>query len=353
VHTGTPIEALEGRFAELYGAPGAVATGFGRGAIYLALAAIGVRGRRVLLPDLICRQVVRAVERAGGIPAYFPVPLDLAVRPEEFRAALPADAAVAILVHYFGMPQSEIAALVAICRERQIPTIEDCALALLTPAPGGLCGTFGDFATFSFTKSDWCYGGGMVVGREATTVDKMRRIRDEQFAGDDAFCERYGRLSEIDYAANRPSLAQAMALKGHNLQALFAAEDQRFATENFFDAAPEHLRMSQQAAIRAWQIVDGQDAVAARRQVILAQLETGRKVIGAGNGFLVLDLGGSRARGWAETAAARGITLRQVWSAYQTEVPQTQHAERVLVLEFHPELEPAEIATITNWLAGG
>jgi len=358
------MQTLEARFAHLYGVPGAVATGFGRGAIYLALQAIQVRGAPVLLPQVICRQVVDAVLRAGGLPVYYPVSLDLAIRPAEFRAAIPAEARAAILVHYFGVAQPEIAALAGICRERGLVPVEDCALALLTPAMGGRCGGFADYATFSLTKNDWCYGGGMAIAREPSALERMQQVVDTQFVDDDVFCERYGALSHIDFDANCPLLAESLAREGQRLQQEYAAADERFCAANFFDAPGTNMRMGAQAAHRAMQVLAEEPSNRVRRQAaqrtLCAAVEARRtaggaiQVVGQGSSFMVLQFGPGSGGGMAqriEQAARHGITLRRMWSAYQAQVPQTAHAEHVAVLELHPSLTNREIQIMQEWIS--
>lgn len=358
----TAIEQLEASFAASLGVPGAVATGFGRGAIYLALEAIGVRGAEVLVPGLICNQVMEAVRLAGGRPVFYPVPLELAVQPAALAAAFTPAVRAAILVHYFGMPQPAIGEMVGVCRQRGIAVIEDCSLALLARSPAGVCGTLGDYATFSFTKNNWCYGGGMVVAREPAAADKMRSIREQKFITDDAFCEAYGQLREIDFEANRPSRAMHAAQRGLGLQRALGVQDPRFLNANFFDAAPCTIMMSVLAAGRAHQLLSEESHVAARKQALCNEL---RKMIGEGAGrskamwsrhsngsFLPIAFPPGSAAAYIEAASKAGITLRSIWNDFQPELPQTLHAGRLAVLEVHSDLNAEEVGHIAQFLKG-
>ena len=63
------------------------------------------------------------------------------------------------VTHYFGRP-AEIEDLVALCRERNIKLLEDCALSLFSDTTGSL----GDAAIFSFRKSlPACAGGALAL----------------------------------------------------------------------------------------------------------------------------------------------------------------------------------------------
>ncbi|HEV8385306.1 MAG TPA: DegT/DnrJ/EryC1/StrS family aminotransferase, partial [Candidatus Acidoferrales bacterium] len=156
------VENLEREFAARHGFAGAVAAGFGRTALRLALEAAEVRGGEVLVPNFVCTQVCGAVRQAGATPVYFSVSRELRVAPDAFRAAITANTRAAIAVYYFGRPLPSMALLAQICRERGIPLMEDCALALGCAGAGKQ----GSAAVFSFTKSDWCWGGGLMATRE-------------------------------------------------------------------------------------------------------------------------------------------------------------------------------------------
>lgn len=364
--SGHLIETLEGVFATRFGLPGAVATGLGRSAIYVVMETIGVRGARVLVPDFVCQQVLQAVELAGGIPVFYPVPLDLAVRPEDFAAVIAPEARAALFVHYFGIPQPHLPELIRISRQRGIAVVEDCALALLTPTEGGLCGTLGDFSAFSFTKSNWCFGGGMAAARDAGAVTALRRRAAALLQRDDEFCRRYGCLSEQDFAANRPGEATAAAERGYQLQQEFALQDPRFAHENFFDAAPVNLAMSPAAAERAAEILQTEAECAAQRRGVIEGLlekcqhvpsaERGEvRLLGKGrNGsYLVLLDEKGRAGQRIELAHAQGVTLRPAWCNDQRGVQTTAHRQKLLFLEVHPQMSPAEIAAVAKVLNSG
>src|SRR5712692_12110907 len=118
------VEMLEREFAALVGAPGAVATGFGRSALHLALLEGEVRGGEVLVPDFICAQVPEAVRRAGADIVFHPVSRDLGEDPAGFEAAFTDRTRAAVAAHYFGRVLAEIPQLAAICRRRGVPLIE-------------------------------------------------------------------------------------------------------------------------------------------------------------------------------------------------------------------------------------
>lgn len=371
----TAVETLEREFAETLGVPGAVATGYGRGALLLALEAVGVGGADVAVPNFICSQVPEAVRRAGGRAVFYPVRLNTTIHPDDFRDALTPRTRAAIVAHYFGEPHRNIAVLAEICRRRSIVLIEDCALAL-----GSSAGTTGDLATFSFTKSDWCYGGGIVTTAVRDWLPRLRALRAERFCPAERLARLYGRLRRADFAANRPSRARVAEVAGREMQRLFARREPALRDANFYDAAPFDSLMPEFAARRAIVILSRLRAATARR-ITICDAITDRVAASAGAPPLLvphtfgIDAETSTAnhaflgltvRREAEKkldhiiarAARKGVTLRRCWPAYQDLEPGQASddlgwlAGHLLVLEIHPQLSGREVATIAEVLNG-
>ena len=71
-----------------------------------------------------------------------------------------------VVVHLYGNP-AKLDEITAICREHDVPLIEDAAEALGSTYNGQKCGTFGDFGALSFNgnKIITTSGGGMLLCR--------------------------------------------------------------------------------------------------------------------------------------------------------------------------------------------
>src|SRR5439155_10224762 len=80
---------------------------------------------------------------------------------------------VLYVIHFLGWPQP-IEEMAALCRERGIVLIEDCALALLSKAGERPLGTFGDYAVFCLYKSLPVPDGGLLVQNEKVHADLGR-----------------------------------------------------------------------------------------------------------------------------------------------------------------------------------
>ncbi|MCL6481881.1 MAG: DegT/DnrJ/EryC1/StrS family aminotransferase [Firmicutes bacterium] len=354
---------LEAQFSRAFGFAGAVAVGFGRAALAVALRAVAPEGRgeRVLVPDFICSQVLEAVRQANATPAFFPVRRDLTVDVDAFRAALDGPVRAAVVVHYFGRVQPDVAVLAEMCRQHGVPMIEDCAMALGAHHRGRPAGRFADVAVFSLTKSDWCYGGGIIATNSPEIWFQLQE-RAAQLHRDDRLCFSYGVLRWLDWLGNRRPYAWFAETVGRWLERRWFAE-----TENFFEAGRCDVVMSRFAAPRALTILLRLDEVARRRSALLAQLRT--ELAEAADllwppiqleaeadsaAFVLLRV--PDAMRWRERAAAAGVTLRLCWPAYQPLEPAQRSAvmdwiaQHLLFMEVHPRLSTREVRHAANVL---
>ncbi|MGH9793874.1 MAG: aminotransferase class I/II-fold pyridoxal phosphate-dependent enzyme [Candidatus Acidiferrales bacterium] len=369
------VEKLEAAFAEWLGAPGAVATGYGRGALWLALELIigGNPSAEVLVPDFICQQVPEAVRRAGGSPVYFPVRRDLTVHEAEVEAAITGRTRAAVLVHYYGRGLHNIERLAELCRRRNIVVIEDCALALGARVNGALAGRFGDLAIFSFTKSDWCYGGGMIATAARDWLPHLRQLREGKCHPARRLALCYGLLRRADCAANTPGFSRVAGRVGAWLERGLStfepalrppSREERSSggrhapaySGNFFDIGRFDALMPAFAARRALRILFTLDARTARRRAAAGHFEivirrrlrrmsqvnpTEMTAIGSGENarlsdallsfrnhsdagdtgsFLLFNASDGCAFLWSDRAEAAGCTLRLAWPAYQEDL---------------------------------
>jgi dTDP-4-amino-4,6-dideoxygalactose transaminase len=352
------VERLEHEFASQYGFAGGVAAGFGRAALLLALEAAEVRGGEVLLPEFVCAQVPEAIRRAGGEPVFYPVAGDLSVEPEAFRAAFTPATRAAVAVHYFGRSLNSIAKLAKICGEHRVKFVEDCALSLGVPGVG----TCGDFAVFSFTKSDWCHGGGLVASRSPELIARARAIRNETFHPAPGLAFGYGLLRRADFAANRPGRSRAAEFAGRTLERIFGLRER-----GFFDAGRFDSLLPGFAARRALRLIEElPETVARRRRIANAirdSLGPARRLLywpddsEADTGsFLLIRSESGEAFAWRERAARVGVALRLCWPAYQDAEPAQAGAtlswlaEHFLLMEIHSKLTEWEVQRIVRCL---
>ena len=136
--------------------PGLALTHLGRGAVWLALAALGLsRGRRLAMPAYHCGSEVEAARLAGVEVVFYRVDARLSVDQDDMaRAAAAADALY--VISHFGFPMPAVAG--------EPVVIEDAAHALFSDDPGGRpVGARGAAAIFCPRKSLGVPDGGALL----------------------------------------------------------------------------------------------------------------------------------------------------------------------------------------------
>jgi dTDP-4-amino-4,6-dideoxygalactose transaminase len=206
--------ALESEIAACVGAPHAVGVASGTDALHLALRAANVgAGDEVVLPAFTFVATAEAVSYTGARPVFADIDLDtycLDVR--SLQARLTARTRAVIAVHLYGQT-APLAQIAALCRERRLVLIEDCAQALGADEGGRPAGGWGDFGCFSFypTKNLAAAGeAGMITTREARHAERLRMLRHHG-SRQTYLHELLGynsRLDELQAAILRVKLAQ-------------------------------------------------------------------------------------------------------------------------------------------------
>lgn len=135
-----------------------------RWALVEALRLAQARGKTVLLPDFICRDVLASLVHAGAVPAFYPV--DRNLEPAVDPADLPPAAAV-ICVNYFGFPQ-DLSPFQDYCRRARALLIEDNAHGLLSrDAQGRPLGSRAPLGLLSMRKTLPLRDGGALAVNDA------------------------------------------------------------------------------------------------------------------------------------------------------------------------------------------
>jgi dTDP-4-amino-4,6-dideoxygalactose transaminase len=179
---GPYTRQFEDAFAAAHGAPHAVATSSGTSALDIALRAIGVRGKDVIVPANTFYATAAAVLQAGGIPVFADIdPATFALTTGSVQAVLTPRTAAAVLVHVGGLIPPQAAGLRALCDERGIALVEDAAHAHGSTLDGRHAGSFGVAAAFSFypTKVVTSGEGGMLVSGSELIAGEARIYRDQ------------------------------------------------------------------------------------------------------------------------------------------------------------------------------
>lgn len=179
---GPNLQVLENKFTDLVGLP-SVALASGTAGIHLGLKLLGVKaGDEVLTPTLTFAGSCNPVLYEHAIPVFIDSePSSWNLDPNLLSAFLRKRARVnklpkaVTVVHLFGQC-ADMDPIMQICRQHDVPVLEDAADALGSLYQGQHAGTMGDVGVYSFNGNKIITGtsGGMLVSQHTDWVEKAR-----------------------------------------------------------------------------------------------------------------------------------------------------------------------------------
>jgi len=176
------IEQFESAFCQYTGLEAACSVSNGTVAIHVALAALGIGpGDEVLVSGLTYVASVNPILQVGAVPVYVDIdPESWQLDPVDLQRKLTPRSRCLIVVHLYGAA-APMPAIAAICRDRNILIIEDCAEAIGTEVDGQHVGALSDLATFSFygNKTLTTGEGGMVASNNSTLIDNVTYLKQQ------------------------------------------------------------------------------------------------------------------------------------------------------------------------------
>jgi dTDP-4-amino-4,6-dideoxygalactose transaminase len=217
--TGPRAAAFEHQFAEYLGAEQVVSVSSCTSALFLSLVALGVGpGDEVITTPLTFVATANAIVHTGATPVFVDVEpetgnLDVG----QVERAITPRTRVVIPVHLYGL-MADMRALAALCRDRRVVIVEDCAHATEAERDGAKPGQLGQAACFSFyaTKNLTCGEGGAIATNDAMLADTLRRLRSHGLSKEAAgrYTERYQHWDMVDlgYKANLSDIQAALLL---------------------------------------------------------------------------------------------------------------------------------------------
>ncbi len=176
------VEEFEKNWARAVGTKYAVGVSNGADAIYLALAALGLKaGDEVITQGTAYNASVTPILRLGAIPRFADIrPDTLTIDPERIEPLINAKTKVILPVHLYGQA-ADMEAIMAIAQKHDLAVVEDCAQAHLAKFKDKYGGSWGDAGAFSFypTKNLGAFGdAGAVVTSRDDIRDKIRAMRN-------------------------------------------------------------------------------------------------------------------------------------------------------------------------------
>lgn len=204
---GTVTEAFEQAFEEFCGQP-SVALSSGGAALTAALWALDVPHNSIVLcPTLTAPPTPHAILLAGMRVMFVDsAPGDIGIDPAQVRAILQRhgdEIGAVICVHLGGWISRGPYELAELCRDADVPLIEDCAHAHGARLDDRSVGSFGRLAAYSFfmTKPLTAGEGGMVTSDDRDLVERIKTIRNYGKASNGVHVERGFNFRSSEFGA--------------------------------------------------------------------------------------------------------------------------------------------------------
>ena len=226
---GPECRAFEDEFAVYYGAKHAVLTSSATAALWMLVKAFGAgTGDEILVPSHTAFPTVEAICFAGATPVFVDVDDSFTVDVRDAATKITPRTVGFVPVHLYGHP-ADLSAIQALCAERGLWLLEDCAQAHGAEWQGRKVGSFGRAAAFSFypSKNLTVMGdGGLLVTNDDAVAARCRQLRDHGRLNKDVHAE-VGfnlRFNDIQAAVGRVILRRldVMNEQRHRVAARYA-----------------------------------------------------------------------------------------------------------------------------------
>jgi len=197
---GEEGKAFERAMAAVHQVAGGVGVGNGTDAIYIALAALGVKaGDEVITVSNTAVPTVSAIATLGAKPVFVDVNEDFLMDVDKLEAAITERTRAIVPVHLYGQCV-DMDPLMDVAKRHGLKVVEDVAQAQGAFYKGRPAGSLGNASTFSFypTKVMGAYGdAGMIL---SDSEDVLAMARSLRFYGMETtyYAERNGYNSRLD-----------------------------------------------------------------------------------------------------------------------------------------------------------
>jgi dTDP-4-amino-4,6-dideoxygalactose transaminase len=209
---GPEGEALEREIAQFVGAAHAVGCNSGTDALHFPLLAAGIGpGDEVVIPGFTFFATGEAVSYTGATPVFADVDAGtFNLDPESLRKSITRKTKAVIAVHLFGQCAA-LDEIAAVCKERKLVLVEDCAQCIGADYDGRRAGSWGDFGGFSFypTKNLAAAGDAGLMTAKSEAHAKILRMLRHHGSRQTYLHDRVGwnsRLDELQAAVLRVKL---------------------------------------------------------------------------------------------------------------------------------------------------
>lgn len=245
---GPTVERFEERVADFVGVDHAIATTSGTTALHLAGRAAGFgAGDEVVTTPLSFVSTAHVATYVNADPVFADIERSTrCLDPEAARAAVTADTAGIVPMHYGGQP-ADIEAFLDLAADEDLTLIWDACHAFGGSWNGEMIGAQRDMATVSFhpVKNITTAEGGMVVTDDGELADRLRSLRsfDMDYHPDGHEDEPWYQVAEgLGYNYNLTDLQAALGLA--QLDRIEAFKSRRDAIIDRYEEAFADLPLS-------------------------------------------------------------------------------------------------------------
>lgn len=216
---GSMVRSLEEEFAQLHGAPHAIACSSGSAAVHIAVAALDLEpGDEIVTTPVTDMGALAPILFQGAIPVFADVdPHSLNVTAATIADRISKRTRAIIVTHLFGCPV-DMQPIMELAADRELPVIEDAAQAFLAETGGSQVGTIGTIGCFSFQQGKHMTSGegGIAITADPALARRMRLFVNKAWGYGDSNPDHYFlalnyRLTELQGAV---ALAQLRKLPG-------------------------------------------------------------------------------------------------------------------------------------------
>ncbi len=212
---GTQVIEFEKRFARYLDMPHCRAVTSGTAAIHTAVAAVDPEpGDEIIGTPITDIGAITPILYQSAIPVFADVdPKTYNVTAATLAKKITRRTKAVIVTHLFGNA-CDMDPIVALCKDKGLPLIEDCAQAYGTTYKGRHVGTFGDIGVFSLQQGKHMTTGegGMVVTRDAALARRMVLFSDKAWGYGDPKPDHY--FLALNYRMTELAGAVALAQLG-------------------------------------------------------------------------------------------------------------------------------------------
>jgi perosamine synthetase len=238
--SGKFVKRFEKKFSNLIKSKYSIAVNSGGTALEIALEALNIRGKDVLVPTQTFIATPNAIIRAGGNPIFCDIEKSTGcLDPIDVLKKITKKTVGIIFVPMFGVMPNSILKIKKICKKNNLFFMEDAAHAHGASFKNIHAGNIADISAFSFyaTKIVTTAEGGMISTNNKKLNDKCLKLRNHGRSLKNNLFEMHGnnfRLSEIHASIGISQLSNIKKSLTHRNK-LAEIYNQRLNNQNFFE----------------------------------------------------------------------------------------------------------------------